>query len=101
VKFLDVAKELYTETGESTPLLTLKLNYDGTVDYIKGEDIVVNDTLPTFSTKTKKITKGWYRGEVPSYFKTVEPTFPITLRKDWQGIGEQTPKNDAVIKING
>lgn len=101
VKFLDVAKELYSETGESTPLLTLKLNYDGTVDYIKGEDVVVNDILPTFSTKTKKITKGWYRGEVPSYFKTVEPTFPITLRKEWQGIGEQTPKSDAVIKING
>lgn len=101
VKFLDVARELYTETGESTPLLTLKLNYDGTVDYVKGENVVVNDTLPTFSTKTKKITKGWYRGEVPSYFKTVEPTFPITLRKDWQGIGTQTPKSDAVIKING
>lgn len=101
VKFLDVARELYSENGESTPLLTLKLNYDSTVDYVKGENVVVNDTLPTFSTTTKKITKGWYRGEVPSYFKTVEPTFPITLRKDWQGIGTQTPKSDAVIKING
>ncbi len=101
VKFLDVVKELYSETGESTPLLTLKLNYDGTTDYVKGENIIVNDILPTFSTKTKKISKGWYRGEVPSYFKMVEPTFPITLKKDWQGISGHTQKNDAIIKING
>ena len=49
----------------------------------------------------RKITKGWYRGEVVSWFSINEPSFEVTINKSWIDIGTSTPHTIATIKISG
>ena len=89
----DVAAEL---SGTSRKLLTCIFEKT-----INGSSITTNPTFlsPSTIAKTKtKILKGFYRGEVASWYRINEPTFNITVRKQWKDIPDDTPY-EALIRI--
>jgi len=89
----DVAAEL---SGTSRKLLTC--TFEKT---ISGSSITANPTFlsPSTIARTKtKILKGFYRGEVASWHRINEPTFNITVRKQWKDIPDDTPY-EALIRI--
>lgn len=59
------------------------------------------DSSATPSNPKKKITKGWYRGEVASWFNINEPQFTVTINKSWIDIKDSTPATTASIKVSG
>ena len=89
----DVAAEL---SGTSRKLLTCTFE-----KAIRDSSITANPTFfnPATIAKTKtKILKGFYRGEVASWYRINEPTFNITVHKQWKDIPDNTPY-EALIKI--
>jgi hypothetical protein len=59
------------------------------------------DVNETPQVLKRKITKGWYRGEVVSWFYINEPTFEVTINKSWIDIKDSTPATVASIKVSG
>ena len=89
----DVAAEL---NGTSRKLLTCTF-----AKTVNDSSITANPTFLSSSTiaRTKtKILKGFYRGEVASWYRINEPTFNITVRKQWKDIPDDTPY-EALIRI--
>ena len=89
----DVAAEL---NGTSRKLLTCIF-----AKTVNDSSITANPTFLSSSTiaRTKtKILKGFYRGEVASWYRINEPTLNITVRKQWKNIPDDTPY-EALIRI--
>ena len=89
----DVAAEL---NGTSRKLLTCTF-----AKAVNDSSITANPTFLSSSTiaRTKtKILKGFYRGEVASWYRINEPTLNITVRKQWKDIPDDTPY-EALIRI--
>ena len=89
----DVAAEL---NGTSRKLLTCTF-----AKTVNDSSITANPTFLSSSTiaRTKtKILKGFYRGEVASWYRINEPTLNITVRKQWKDIPDDTPY-EALIRI--
>lgn len=94
---IDVARELLDLSGDSGKLImsaTFELNNN--IKAVIGTTTFNQRRTPSFSEK-KKITKGWYRGEVVSYYHIIKPEFTITINKQWKNINPTTPDGEKVI----
>ena len=94
---IDVARELQDISGDDGKLIMVA---EFELNRAAGKLIAIPDfknrTQTTFSEK-KRITKGWYRGEVVSYYHIIEPEFEITVTKHWRNINPTTPEGEKVI----
>jgi hypothetical protein len=98
---IDVARELLDLSGDSGKLImsaTFELNNNAKA--VIGTTTFNERRTPSFSEK-KRITKGWYRGEVVSWFYINEPTFEVTINKSCIDIKNSTPATVASIKVSG
>lgn len=94
---IDVARELLDLSGDSGKLImsaTLELNNNAQA--VIGTTTFNERRVPSFTEK-KKIIKGWYRGEVVSYYHITKPEFTITVNKQWKNINPTTPAGEKVI----
>ena len=104
VTCVDVAKDLYNVDTQTVDPKMMDAAF--TLDNIGSYNALIAN--PTFYDESetpqilkRKITKGWYRGEVVSWFSINEPSFEVTINKSWIDIGTSTPHTIATIKISG
>lgn len=104
VTCIDVVKDLYNaETETVNPKMmtaTFALSNIGSFNALIANPTFY-DVNETPQVLKRKITKGWYRGEVVSWFYINEPTFKVTINKSWIDIKDSTPATVASIKVSG
>lgn len=96
----DVVRELCNMANTQLAELNFSLDYET----MKLTTTTFNTSKATIDKENILINRGWYRGEVPSYFNLIQQKFTISLTKKWTDINS-TAKTDkptkAIVNVKG
>lgn len=70
----------------STPLYKITFSLNSVTKQLVEDTIVKNDNQNTIQSEKRKITTGWYRGEVASWYHINETKFNTRIEINWSSI---------------